>query len=67
MNILRPKVTAEKCGVHTITIARWSSDPAYAHLGFPKKISLGKNSVGYSEEQVDAFLEARAAASGVSE
>ncbi len=67
MKILRPKVTAEKCGVTTITIHRWSSDPAYSHLGFPKKIALGKNSVGYSEEQVDAFLEARATASGASE
>ena len=67
MNILRPKVTAEKCGVHTITIHRWSSDPAYAHLGFPNKIFLGKNSVGYSEELVDAFLDARAAASDASE
>ena len=61
MKILRPKATAEKCGVVPITITRWSSDPAYAHMGFPKKIILGENSVGYAEEEVDAFLEARAA------
>ena len=67
MQILRPKVTAEKCGVTPITIHRWSSDPAYAHMGFPKKIFLGKNSVGFSEEAVDAFLEARAALAGASE
>ena len=61
MNILRPKAAAAKCGVTVITIHRWSTDPAYAHMGFPKKVSLGANSVGFIEEEIDAFLEARAA------
>lgn len=61
MNILRPKATAAKCGVTTITIRRWSSDPRYAEMGFPKPISLGDNSVGYIESEVDDFLAARAA------
>ena len=61
MNIIRPKATAQKCGVTPITIRRWASDPKYEHMGFPKPISLGDNSVGFIEAEVDAFLEARAA------
>ncbi len=62
MNILRPKDTARKCGVTTVTVHRWSSDPKYAHLNFPKLIPLGDNSVGFVEAEIDAWLEARAAA-----
>ncbi len=61
MNILRPKATAVKCGVAPITIHRWASDPKYAHMDFPKPIRLGDNSVGYIEEEVDAFLAEQAA------
>ena len=62
MNILRPKDTARKCGVTVVTVNRWSSDPKYAHLNFPKLIPLGDNSVGHAEEEIDVWLEARAAA-----
>ena len=61
MNIIRPKATAVKCGVAPITIHRWATDPKYSHLNFPKPIPLGENSVGYIEEEVDAFLEAQTA------
>ena len=61
MNILRPKATAAKCGVQPITIRRWATEDRYAHLNFPRPISLGENSVGYVEQEVDDFLEARAA------
>ena len=59
MNILRPKDTAQKCGVTPITIHRWSSDPKYSHLNFPKPIPLGDNSIGYVEEAIDEWLAAR--------
>ena len=61
MNIIRPKATAVKCGVAPITIHRWATDPKYAHLNFPTPIPLGENSIGYVEEEVDAFLEAQTA------
>ena len=61
MNIIRPKATAVKCGVAPITINRWATDPKYAHLNFPTPIRLGENSIGYVEEEVNAFLEAQAA------
>ncbi len=62
MNILRPKATAAKCGVQPITIRRWATEDKYAHMNFPKPITLGKNSVGYVEQEVNDFLAARAAA-----
>ena len=61
MKILRPKAMADRCGVTVITIHRWSTDPKYAHLAFPKKISLGDNSVGFSEEEADEWLAKQAA------
>ncbi len=60
MNILRRKATAKKIGVTTVTIDRWSSDPKYAHLNFPKPIPLGDNSVGHIEEELDEWLARRA-------
>ncbi len=60
MNVIRPKATAIKCGVAPITIHRWATDPKYSYLNFPRKVSLGDNSVGFIEAEVDAFLEARA-------
>ena len=52
---------AKKCGVTTVTVNRWASDPKYAHLNFPNLIPLGDNSVGLDEEKIDTWLEARAA------
>ena len=65
MNVIRPKATALKCGVTPITIRRWAHDPKFAHLNFPKPISLGDNSRGYIEAEVDEFLAERAAARDV--
>ena len=62
MNILKYKATALKCGGKSvITIRRWATHADYAHLNFPKPISLGDNSVGFIEEEVNAWLADRAA------
>ncbi len=61
MNIIRYAGTAQKCDVTKITIRRWATNPDYAHLNFPKPFSTGDNSVGFVEEEIDAWLEARAA------
>lgn len=61
MIILRYKATAKKCGVTPVTIRRWATQPEYAHLNFPKPLTLGANSRGFIEAEIDAFLEARAA------
>ena len=64
MNVLRPKATAVKCGVTPITIHRWATDPRYAHMGFPKPISLGDNSVGYIELELNDWIAEQAAKRG---
>ena len=62
MKFIRRRETARRCGdVATITVDRWADDPRYGHLNFPKKVRLGANSVGFVEEEIDAWLEARAA------
>ena len=61
MNILRYKATAQKCDVTPITIRRWATQPEYSSLNFPKPISLGEGSVGFSEAEVDDWLAERAA------
>ena len=60
MNILRYRATAQKCDVTPITIRRWATQADYAHMEFPKPVSLGANSVGFIEEEVSAWLAERA-------
>ena len=36
-----------------------ATDPAYAHLNFPKPVRIGKNSVAFVEDELDAWMEAR--------
>ena len=64
MNILRYRATAEKCDVNPITIRRWATQPEYADLHFPKPVTLGANSVGFIEDEVNDWLAARAAERG---
>ena len=61
MRILRYKSTAQKCDVTPISIRRWATQAEYAGMGFPKPVSLGDNSVGFVEAEVDDWLEGRAA------
>ena len=56
------KKTGERCGGKSpMTIRRWATDPAYAHLGFPKPIQLGDNSVGFDDGEIGLWLDERAA------
>ena len=61
MNILRYPAAARKCGVNRMTLYRWATQPEYVHMDFPKPVTLGANSVGFIEAEVDAWLEAQAA------
>ena len=65
MNILKYRATAQKCDVTPITIRRWATQPDYNHMGFPKPVPLGANSVGFVEAEVDRWLEDRAASRAV--
>ncbi len=61
INILRYPAAARKVGVNRMTLYRWATQPAYDHMHFPKVVTLGANSVGFVEEEIDAWLAARAA------
>jgi prophage regulatory protein len=49
-----PDLNKKLGGVSRSTVFRWVRDKQ-----FPKPINLGKNSVGWLEEQVEAWLESR--------
>ena len=61
MKILRIKSAAARVGVSPRTLHRWSHDPRYRDLCFPRPVSLGENSRGYIESEIDEFIEKRAA------
>lgn len=53
--IIRSKALREKLGgVATATVWRWERAGR-----FPKRLQLGPNTVGWDEDAVDAWLEAR--------
>ncbi len=37
------------------TIWRWSSEPRFAHLNFPKPVKLGPNTTAWSGDELDAY------------
>lgn len=57
--IIRQKEVSEKLGLSKATI--WTY--VRTRDDFPKPIRLGANSVGWLESEIDAFIDARIAAS----
>jgi predicted DNA-binding transcriptional regulator AlpA len=57
MKFSRTKTVAERYDVHPRTIVRWALDPTYSARGFPKPVKLGDNTVGYSNDELDAYDE----------
>ncbi len=56
---LRLKATGEQVGWHPQHVWKVATDPAYEHVGFPKPVRLGKNSIAFVEEEVHAWMQAR--------
>ena len=44
-----------------MTLHRYTYDPRYAHLNFPKPVRLGPNMIGYIKAESDDYLAARVA------
>ena len=59
--LLRKLSAADKVGWHPEHMMKVATSPEYAHLNFPKPVRLGKNSVTFVEEELDAWIEARIA------
>lgn len=54
----RKKDLCTKFGVSRATIDRWTHDPDYAHLGFPKSRKLaGTEIVYWLASEIDAWAE----------
>jgi len=64
LRILRLKDVQQRIGVSRPTIYRWLDKTAKNHDPmFPRPVSLGANSVGWVEAELDAWLESRIRAS----
>ncbi len=59
--LLRKLVAAERVGWHPEHMMKVATDPAYAHLNFPKPVRMSANSVAFVESEIDAWIEARIA------
>lgn len=51
MHILRPKEVAKKLGISRTTLWRWSRKE-----GFPVKVQLGPQTVGWIENEIDDWI-----------
>lgn len=55
MRILRKREVADRLGISTMTLWRWEKSG-----DFPRKVQLGSASVGYLEDEIDNWIQARA-------
>ncbi len=60
MKALSRKSVAAKCDVSKSQIDRWTREERYAYLDFPQPFELSDGKPAWREDEVDAFLEARA-------
>lgn len=51
--VIRGPALRAKLNVSRSTLHRWENDPS---SGFPKRVQLGVNSVGYFENEIDEWL-----------
>ena len=61
MKALSRKSVAAKCDVSKSQIDRWTREVRYAYLDFPQPFELSEGKPAWREDQIDAFLESRAA------
>ncbi len=61
MNALSRKSVAAKCDVSKSQVDRWTREERYAYLDFPQPFELSDGKPAWREDEIDAFLVARAA------
>ncbi len=59
--LIRLKVVGERTGYHPAHVYKLATDPAYEHVGFPKLVRTGGNSVALVESEVEAWIQSRIA------
>ena len=57
--LIRKIDAAEQVGYHPEYIMKLATRPEYAHVGFPKPVRLGKNSVAFVQSEIDEWIEVR--------
>ena len=61
MKALSRKSVAAKCDVSTSQVDRWTREERYSYLDFPQPFELSDGKPAWREDEIDAFLVARAA------
>lgn len=57
LKILRPKEVIQKLGISKSTFYDWQNKKSKRYRDdFPKSISIGANSVGYLESEINMFI-----------
>ena len=59
--LIRLKDAGERCGYHPAHVYKLATDPTYEHVGFPKLVRTGSNSVALVESEVEAWIQSRIA------
>jgi prophage regulatory protein len=60
--MLRKKSVAARLDVSPRTVWRWSTDPAYAALGFPRPVEVGPGCTAWLADEIDEWVAQRFAA-----
>ena len=60
-NFLRVGRVADRYDCTTSTIWRWSREPRFAHLKFPKPVKIGPNTTVWADEELDTYDQRRLA------
>ena len=59
--LLRLKDAGERTGYHPAHVYKLATDPAYEHVGFPKLVRTGGNSVALVESELETWIQSRIA------
>lgn len=55
MPFSRVNTVARRYDTTASTIWRWSREPRFAHLNFPKPVPVGPNTTAWDDDELDAF------------
>ena len=54
--LISKKEVCRRTSLSRATIDRYTNDPDYRHMGFPKPVRLGQGRVAYYESEIDAWI-----------
>ncbi len=57
----RVNAVARRYDTTASTIWRWSREPRFAHLKFPKPVKIGPNTTVWADEELDTYDQRRLA------